>query len=207
MKLAVVLMSALAFAAPATAQEGQGQVVEQTDEQHGTAAAKGPAAADDDCAMGGYKPGQRLTEEQFKAIKKHRENPSVWKPEKGKSYLVAEPGAYQQYIAVSDLEVIAVVREFDGDNALKVQSALRQKYGDPINGNLVPQMKMAAAPFFSSMKMVTRTLYRSRACAQDIEYVSQQKVVAAGMGAGGGLAVAVVVTKSSAQGAEGDLLK
>ena len=157
--------------------------------------------------MGGYKPGMVLTADEYKRIAKLNGRPKTYKASHGGTIVQVPTPGFTQFVEVRARTVVAVVREFEGDTANKVRAALAEKYGDPVSGDLYPQVRSGYNPLFGSVKLEQRSLFRDSSCGYDVEYVQQQKMTITAVGGGSGMRVAVIVTQGSAAGQPDDLLK
>lgn len=167
----------------------------------------GEPSAGDPCLMGGFKPGMAFDSPGDKT-RFNREKPKVYRPKGADLYRVLGQ-QHPTWVEVVDWKVVAVIREYEGDDADKVYLALEQKHGDAALGSLVPEVKTKFHPFGGSVIMETRALWQDTACGHAISFIRQNKTTILAYGGSGGGRAAVVVSASDSdpETGESNLLK
>jgi hypothetical protein len=163
----------------------------------GAPAPPDPTAEVTSCAIGGFTIGQAVAD--IKNDKRFvKTTPKIYRNSSVTIYkTINSDTRYVQYIGVKSGSVVALIREFSGDEVSKIFAALNQKYGDSVAADMMPHVKSGYSLFGGSVKMENRALWKDANCGLDIEMVKQTKMVITGVGGGSGDTAAVIWTKDS----------
>lgn len=126
--------------------------------------------ADPKCGLGGILPGSEWPG-IHDATTYVSGSPKVYAPQDGsKAWRLKENRAdFEQFVFVKSGKVMAISREYDGEQETRVLEALKGRYGQPTNpgsstGNLGPVMG----------KVQSRTLWLDPTCGTRIEFLRQE---------------------------------